>query len=432
MRPRSRLLAAVAAVAAMTGMAGCGGDETREPSAAADRVEAPPDAEAVALRAELASLLEQHVFLIAHAVRTGERVGFASELYAAAKDELEQSTETLADKLSPLFVDTERERFRERFAELVDLVLGYGREQVRPGVSPTPFREEITQVRADVEELLDDSSRALSPRDLDDHLELTLDELLLALDRLGRDARGQIAYASSAATRSRGVAAVLAVAVAEESPELEQSPVSEPARLYADLRTLLEEEVHLSFAAVQVGLLEGFDSPLFRTSSLQVDESAKVFADRIATIPEVGTGTVELPEVDDPAEEEVDDSADADFTRSEVPDVVRNALRRHWQALELYAREVAADVPDLTKAEIEERLSAATTILADVLADQTTLVRETLLEPLEAADKALLEAIEALTERDPTAYAKLAESLEHVADAADVLTDGVIRVQPER
>lgn len=442
MRRRSRLLVAVAALAALTGTTACGEEEPGSgPPVISQELEAPPDAKAVELRADLASLLEEEVFLIAHAVRTGERVGFGSELYRAAEKELEKTTKKLVNKLSPLFDAGLKETFQARLDRLVELVLAYGEAQVEPRSAEIPLREEIHEIRTDLNEILDESSLALSDQDLDDHLELTLNELLLALDRLGREERGELSHASSAARRSRGLAAVLAVAVTEDSPEFEgpRSAVSEPARLYADLRTLLEEEFQLSFAAVQVALAEGFDSPLFRTASLQVDESANLFSDRFGTIPQVGGGgrEVRLPDIADVTDAVPDDEFDADVEGggAESPPVshhraVRDLLRRHWQLVELFAREAAGDgVEGLTKPQIEERLRTITTFLADVIADQTAIERATIAEPLEKADKELLEAIEALVRLDPEAYAHLNKALDHVADAADVLTDGVVFIQ---
>lgn len=404
MRVRAGLLATLLGIAALAG-GGCG-DEPG-PAAGQDRtlqeLEAPPDARAVELRATTASLLEETVFLVVGATRTGARAGFDSELYDAAEEELDQVTDELTAEVAPLFDEGLLERFRRRLTALVDLSLGYGREQLEPELAETPFRREIDERIGSLKTILADGSRQLDAHDLDEHLELTVGELLLALDRVGVDSRGQLAHTTAAAHRSRGLAAVLAAAIARETGEIRDEAVSEAARLSADVRTLLEEDVHLSFAAVQVGLSEEFDS-LFVTASRQVDESATLFADRLATIPEV------------PGDHRP----------------IRDALRRHWQLLALYAREAGGDAPELSRHDIEEQLQAVTEGFATLLAERTAIVRETVLAPLDAADKALLKAIEALADESPDAYAKLAEALDHTADAADVLTDGVLRVQVQR
>ncbi|MBW3609836.1 MAG: hypothetical protein KY463_16185 [Actinobacteria bacterium] len=404
MRVRDGLPATVLAAVALAGV-GCGDDggPAARPVDVPQQLAVPPDAEAVELRAETASLFEETVFFVVHATRTGARAGFDSELHKAATDELQHTTEELVETVSPL-LDPERvDRFSREYSELLELSRGYGREQLQPEFSNTPFRREIDERIKALKTMLADSSRHLGADDLDEHLALTVDEMLLALDRVGLDSRGQLTHTTAAAHRSRGLAAVVAVAIARESGEIANEAVSEAARLYADLRTLLEEDVHLSFAAVQVGLSEEFDSQ-FLTASRQVDESATLFADRLATIPEV------------PGDRRP----------------IRDALRRHWQVLALYAREAAGgDVPELTKPEIEAELKAATELFAALLAERTAIVRETVLDPLEKADKALLEAIEALAHESPEAYTKLAEALDHTAAAADVLTDGVLRVQVE-
>ena len=391
------VLAAVALVAT-----GCGDDggPVAGPVEVSQQLAVPPDAKAVELRAKTASLLEETVFFVVHATRTGARAGFDSELYKAATEELDHTTEELVDTISPLFDEAGVEGFSGEYSKLLELARGYGREQLEPEFSATPFRREIDERIKALNTALADSSRHMDAEALDEHLALTVEEMLLALDRLGLDSRGQLTHTTAAAHRSRGLAGVVAVAIARESGELRDAVVSEPARLYADLRTLLEEDVHLSFAAVQVGLSEEFDS-LFLTASREVDQSATLFADRLATIPQ-------LPGDRRP---------------------VRDALRRHWQLLALYAREAAGEVPELTKPEIEAKLKAATELIAALLAERTAIARETVLEPLEKADKALLEAIEALADGSPEAYPKLAEALDHTADAADVLTDGVLRAQ---
>ncbi|HWC27677.1 MAG TPA: hypothetical protein VG474_13895, partial [Solirubrobacteraceae bacterium] len=188
MHVRRRLLATLLGLVALVA-AGCGEEPRDEQAAVSQRLEASPDAKAVELRAELASLLEEEVFLITHAVRSGARAGFDSELYDAAEKELERTTEKLVDTLSPLFDARRKDGFRRRLDRLVDLALGYGREQVEPGRADVAFRREIDESRAALASILADSSRALSEKDLANHLELTLDELLLALDRLGRDRR---------------------------------------------------------------------------------------------------------------------------------------------------------------------------------------------------------------------------------------------------
>ena len=403
MRVRDGLAATVLAAVALAAT-GCGDDggPAAGPVDVSQQLAVAPDAEAVELRAKTASLFEETVFFVVHATRTGARAGFDSELHKAATEELEHTTEELVNTVSPLFDEEGGDRFSREYSELLELARGYGREQLEPEFANTPFRREIDERIKALKTVLADSSPHLDAEDLDEHLALTVEEMLLALDRLGLDSRGQLSHTTAAAHRSRGLAAVIAVAIARESGELRDVVVSEPARLYADLRTLLEEDVHLSFAAVQVGLSEEFDS-LFLTASREVDQSATLFADRLATIPE-------LPGDRRP---------------------VRDALRRHWQLLALYAREAAGDVPDLTKPEIEAELKAVTELFAGLLAERTAVVRETVLEPLDAADKALLEVIEALADESPEAYPKLAEALDHTADAADVLTDGVLRAQVE-
>ncbi|HEV2062324.1 MAG TPA: hypothetical protein VGR12_05685, partial [Solirubrobacteraceae bacterium] len=97
--------------------------------------------------------------------------------------------------------------------------------------------------------------------------------------------------------------------------------------------------------------------------------------------------------------------------------------------LTLHAREAAGDVENVTTTEIEERLAAVTDAFATVLAERTQLTKATLLEPLDAMDKALADAIDALATSDPAAYDHLAEALDHAADAADVLTDGIAELQ---
>ncbi|HWC28376.1 MAG TPA: hypothetical protein VG474_17430, partial [Solirubrobacteraceae bacterium] len=69
--------------------------------------------------------------------------------------------------------------------------------------------------------------------------------------------------------------------------------------------------------------------------------------------------------------------------------------------------------------------------LAGLLAERIAVQEESLAEPLDKADKELLKAIEALVQEDPKAYEHLVEALDHVADAADVLVDGVIFTQVE-
>lgn len=404
MRVRHGLAATVLAAVAIAGT-GCGDDggPAAGPVDVSQQPAVPPDAEAVELRAKTASLFEETVFLVVDATQTGARAGFDSELHGAATEELRHTTEEVVDTVSPLFDEGGVDRFSREYSELVELARGYGREQLQPEFSDTPFRRAIEERIKALKAVLEDSSRHLDAEDLDEHLALTVEEMLLALDRVGLDSRGQLAHTTAAAHRSRGLAAVIAAAIAREGGEIRNEAVSEAARLYADLRTLLEEDVHLSFAAVQVGLSEEFDS-LFLTAGRQVDQSATLFADRLATIPEI------------PGDRRP----------------IRDALRRHWQLLALYAREVAGhDVPELTKPEIEAELKAATELFAGLLAERTTIVRETVLAPLDAADKALLGAIEALADESPEAYPKLAEALDHTADAADVLTDGVLRVQVE-
>ena len=400
MRVRDGLAAMVLSAVALAG-AGCDdADPAAAPVDVSQELVVPPDAKTVELRAKTASLFEETVFLVVHATRTGARVGFDSELHKAATEELQHTTEELVETVSPLFEEGSGERFSDRYSALLERARGYGREQLEPEFADTPFRREIEERIKALKTVLADSSLHLDAEDLDEHLALTVEEMLLALDRLGLDSRGQLSHTTAAAHRSRGLAAVIAAAIARESGETRNQATSEAARLYADLRTLLEEDVHLSFAAVQVGLGEEFDS-VFLTASREVDQSATLFADRLATIPQ-------LPGDRRP---------------------IRDALRRHWQLVALYAREAAGDVPDLTKFEIEAELKAVTELFAGLLAERTAIVRETLLEPLDAADKALLEAVEALADESPEAYTKLAEALDRTADAADVLTDGVLRAQ---
>lgn len=428
-------IAAVALAIGAAGASGCGEAPSRAAPPPDDTPAVTPDAKEVRLRAELTSLVGEHVFLTADAVRSGERAGFDSALHDAAKRELEAATEKLADELSPLIgEDVLLDELRRHLEQLTSLTLDYGHDQVDPAFSDAPFREEIAKTRAALVTLLAQSSDQLRSAAIAEQLELVLGELLRGLNQVPGDERGQQARVASAAERGKGLAGLLAVAVADAvgGQDARVAATSEAARLAADLRALLEEGIHLSFGAVQIGFAEGFESPAFQTASSQVDEGAKHFGDRLATIPHVGSGEVELPPAGAPgAPAEAGDDVDRGTPMAPYR-VARDLLRRHWQLVQLYAREAAGDVPGLDKKAIEERLNAVTTDLAGLLAGQTTLTRTTLFDPLGKADEELLKAIDALVAGEAAAYEHLATSLDHAADAADVLTDGVLRVQQER
>lgn len=416
--------------AATLGLAACGGDDETTPAVSGQAVAATAPAEsaeggaddaateaelelenattddaASTLRAELTSLLQEHVYLAGVAIETALDTGGVDDpAAAAAVDALDQNSAALGDAIASVSSPEDGEAFLEAWREHVGFFVDYtlGRvEEDRDAVNQAladlegyqettaDFLEELT----DGEMLADETFGAL---------EMHVTTLTEAIDAMVADDPEAFALLREAADHMDVLATDLATGIgASQSEELSGDVASVPAETRATLTSALQAHAYLAGIAIEQAVEAGgaVEDPAVQAAVTTLDDNSVDIANAVGSV----AGNDERAEF-------------LDLWRQHIDSFVAYAvgLAGGDQAAAEAAR-TDLDAYRLAAGDFFERITDGAIPAGDVVAD------------LDLHVATMLGTIDAIAAGDPTTFAQLREAGQHMRTTAAALATAIVQ-----
>jgi hypothetical protein len=301
-RPTARLAAVLlvlALVAAACGDDGGGGEATEDTAVpsptdsstttvpAADSAEGAQSAGA-GLRADLTSLLQEHVYLTG--ITAEQMIDDAGDPDAPGTQQaiatLDQNSVDLSEVIGSVYGVDAGERFLELWQTHVDSLVDYTVAQAEGDVAAaTSAQEDLEGDREEVGDFLESANEELTADGIADEFQPHVDTVLTAIDSFAADDPEAWTELRTAAQVMPDIAFTLAEAIAAQQG-LEGDVDSPGAELRADLTSLLQEHVYLAGATVaQVVEDDGdVEAPGAAAAVEALDENSEALAEVMAAL----------------------------------------------------------------------------------------------------------------------------------------------------
>lgn len=426
MRRTTKQLLALGAAASL-GLAACGDDdvipaqsgeaapvaEETTTTAAGDaagaegggqaEVEPTTDDAASQLRAELTSLLREHVHLLAlygeAAIDAGGEEDGATDAALAA---VEENTAAIAEALAAVPSVDEPEAFEEAWAQHVELLAQYAvavAAEDRAAAAEAGGFEDFQQTVADLFEEVTDGE--IIADEFFGELEMHVTEVTALYDAMAADDGEAPTLFAAATSHMDAMAATLASAiVASHEEDFPGDPASVPAETRAELTSSLVEHVYLVGSVVeQLAEADGDRAdPAVQAAYSAVDGSAVALANSVA---EAGG--------------------------NERRQVFLDLWRQHTDAVVEYAAAKASGdqaATDQAMATLKGFAPAAGAFFEEMTAGATTV--GALQADLDMHLSTITAAVDAFAVGDPGAYAQLRAAAQHMPTLAATLAGAIV------
>jgi hypothetical protein len=301
-RPTARLAALLFALALVA--AACGDDSgeggasddtavpvpTESTTTTAPATDSPEGAQGAAagLRADMTSLLQEHVYLVGltvdQAVDDGGDVAAAGTQQAVAA--LDENSVDLANAIGSIYGLAAGEEFLELWQVHIDAFVDYTTAQAAgDAAGAAAAQEDLAESREDLGAFLEAANDELSQEEVGEELELHGETLTAAIDGFVADDPGAWTQLRTAARVIPDIALTLSAAIVEQQ-DIEGSVDSPGAELRAELTDLLQEHVYLAGAAVAETVEDGgdADAPGAAGALAALDENSVALSELIADL----------------------------------------------------------------------------------------------------------------------------------------------------
>lgn len=300
-RPTARLAAALIALA--LGAAACGDDSGAGGSTGATAVPVPesttttaaPEASpagaqdpSAALRADLTSLLQEHVYLVGLALEQALDDGGDIEAGGTVRalEAVDENSVDLSNTIGAVYGLEAGEQFLELWQTHIGYFVDYTTAQAEgDAAGAAEAQEDLDAYRDDIAGFLASVNDSLSAEDVAEALEPHVETLLVAADSLAAGRATAWLELRTAAQVMPDIALTLTGAIAEQ--ELLEGDVESPGSdLRAALTNLLQEHVYLAGAAIAQTVEDGgdVDAPGAAAAIGALDENSVALADAIGAV----------------------------------------------------------------------------------------------------------------------------------------------------
>ncbi len=253
--------------------------------ATATELEGDPASQASELRATLAGLLQEHVYLAGYAVDAAYSFGADSGEFELASNALDENSVELADLIGSAAGDDNREAFLNLWRNHIGFFVDYAVAQAEGD------EDARQQALSDLEGYTGDAGAffeeitggELPATAMSDSLSVHIDTLTTAIDSLAAGDASAFDDTKAAADHVVESAGVLSGGIAS-AIDAEGDVNSEAAQLRTGLTSGLQEHVYLAGLAVKTAYAEGADSPAFEAAAATLDTNSVELADGIGQL----------------------------------------------------------------------------------------------------------------------------------------------------
>ena len=241
---------------------------------------------AATLRANLTSLLEEHVYLAGIAVSTGVSSGLTSPAFKASAAALDTNSVALSEAIGSVYGQQAAKGFlalwRKHIGMFVDYTKGLATKNTKLAAKAL---KDLDSYRSSFANFLHSANPNIS-------VQATAESLQMHVQTLSAAIRSVVAGKSDAFDKLRlaaqhmpDTATYLAGAIAKQQPGKFDGDVKSPAsELRSGLTNLLLEHVYLAGIAVNEGVTAGLTSPAFKAAAATLDANTKDLAGAIGSV----------------------------------------------------------------------------------------------------------------------------------------------------
>lgn len=253
--------------------------------AAAD-IDGDPDSDAATLHADLASNLQEHVYLAGMAVATAYTEGADSDAFSAASDALDANAVALADMVAtidPSQRDAVLELWRDHIGYFVDYATA---AKEGDDAAKTAAQDDLTQYTMDAGEAFSGLSQGvIDAGAATEGLQHHVDSLSQAIDALAAGDASAYGDLHAAASHGGDFIATLASGLAEGN-DVAGDATDDAATLRVTLATGLQEHVYLAGLAVFTAYTSegGTDSEAFRAAADTLDHNSVALSEAVGSV----------------------------------------------------------------------------------------------------------------------------------------------------
>jgi hypothetical protein len=408
-RTRALVLAGIATVGLSP--AGCGksgnyNKSAKNPSKPA--VAAPqhgPDTGASALRADLAALLTDHVYLAGVAIETGLTSSLHSAAFKAAADTLDKNSVALSKAIGSIYGTSAARKFLTIWRAHIGFFIDYTKAKAAGDAQAAQaavrrldgYRQAFGAFMASVDPNLAKDAVA-------EELKPHVASVLATIDAAVAKSPATVETLHMAADHMPGTAKFLAAGIAKQLPDKFTGLATGPsADLRSTLTSLLEDHVYLAGVAVATGAAAGMGSPAFQAAAGALDENSVALSQAFGSV---------------------------------------YGDKGAKQFLALWRKHIGFFV-DYAKAESRHNAQGARAALANldgyrrafgtfIASANPNLPKEAVADALKPHIETLAAAIRAAVKKSPTTFERLQAAAAHMRVTADILAVGIVKQFPDR
>lgn len=214
-----------------------------------------PGAPASALRAELVTLLQEHVFLSGMATSTTLRGGDGAAITGA----LDSNSAALADAVGRIYGDAAAQRFLEVWRRQLGLFVAFTQATAAGDrAAVDKVRSDLDAYRGELASLLSEVNPNLTPDMVGDDLKAHITSFSSLVRAQAKGDESQLMKLKEAADRSRVTAAILTAGIVKDKEDMFPGAADGMgATLRATLTAKLQEHVYLTGLAAGAVLADG-------------------------------------------------------------------------------------------------------------------------------------------------------------------------------
>lgn len=253
--------------------------------ATATDLEGDPASQASELRATLAGLLQEHVYLAGYAVDAAYSFGADSDEFELASNALDENSVELADLIGSAAGDENRDAFLELWRQHIGFFVDYAVAQAEGDEDARQQAlSDLEGYTGDAGAFFEEITGGELPADaVAQSLRGHIDTLTTAIDSLAAGDASAFDDTKAAADHVVEGAGVLSGGIAS-AIGAEGDVNSEASQLRTGLTTGLQEHVYLAGLAVKTAYAEGADSPAFEAAAATLDTNSVELADGIGQL----------------------------------------------------------------------------------------------------------------------------------------------------
>lgn len=249
-------------------------------------IDGDPDSDAATLHADLASNLQEHVYLAGMAVATAYTEGADSDAFAAASDALDANAVALADMVATIDPD-QRDAVLELWRDHIGYFVDYA-TAAKEGdeAAKAAAQDDLTQYTVDAGEAFSGLSQGvIDAGEATEGLQHHVDSLSQAIDALAAGDTAAYGDLHAAASHGGDFIATLASGLAEGN-DIEGDATDDAATLRVTLATGLQEHVYLAGVAVFTAYTTegGTDSEAFAAAADTLDHNSMALSEAVGSV----------------------------------------------------------------------------------------------------------------------------------------------------